>query len=461
MKNGKWIEYIFSFSFFVYSFFEAFFDLPSPICAQIPDATQQASTSTVDSSAVYVIGKIVVEGNKTTKSYIILRELPFNRGDTVTVKDIDYARDRIYSTSLFTKVLIQPEPVVNNKINLLIYVEERWYIWPYPVLGFRDRDLKKFYAGAGVVDLNFTGRSDRLAAMFGLGYDPFGAASYIDPAIGDRREYILSTGVSYSHGRNIGTQSGYSSGEFDDTFGDFYVYVGKRLGIYSVVSLQPSYNYVARNTSDSTSAVLSPTDRDIFASLKFEYSFDSRDLKSYAMRGTYFDLSFEKNGLGESQIDFVRSFFDVREYLSLSDWLALVGRFHGDLAEGPQIPPYNHVFFGYYERIRGMFNTISEGESMLGGNVELRIPIIRQLYFEIPDIPFRQFISNRIALYWSFFGDFGETSNKYLALNLKSTLYGYGGGLTLLLPYDVILQSDYARGSDRHSEFIFDFGEAI
>ena len=145
----------------------------------------------------------------------------------------------------------------------------------------------------------------------------------------------------------------------------------------------------------------------------------------------------------------------------MSDWLTLAGRVHGDLGEGPQIPPYDHVFIGYYERIRGMFNTISEGESILGGNVELRIPIIKQMYIEIPDVPLRQFISNRIALYWNFFGDIGETLNKYLDVKWNRSLYGYGGGLTLLLPYDITLQFDYARGSDRHLEFIFDFGEAI
>ena len=433
---------------------------PTTAGAQIPDSTSH-EMSAFDSTSTYVINKIIIEGNKTTKSYIILRELPFKQGDTVTKGEIEYARNRIYSTSLFTKVLIQPGPVIKNRINLLIYVEERWYIWPYPVLGFRDRDLTKFYVGAGVVDLNFMGRDEGLAALFGLGYDPFGAASYKTSTMGERMEYILSIGASYSHGTNIGVQSGYSSGEFDDTFGDFYVYVGKRSGIYSVISLQASYNYVARNTADSTSAVLSPNGKDIFASLKFEYTYDSRDLKSYATQGTYLDLSLEKNGLGESQVDFGRFFFDARKYYPISDWLSLAGRVHGDLAEGAQIPPYNHAFIGYYERIRGMFNTVSEGESTLGGNVEFRIPIIKQMYLEIPDIPLDQFISNRIALYWSFFGDIGETSNKYLDMKMNRALYGYGGGLCLLLPYDIVLQFDYARGSDRHAEFIFDFGEAI
>lgn len=466
MRNGLAISIRFCYVSIV--FLAAIVNLPALIVAQVQDATLHNTISSsqfpkleIDSTASYIVGKIFIEGNKTTRSYIISRELPFKSGDTVSAKDLEFARDRIYSTSLFTKVLIQPESVVRNRMDILIYVEERWYIWPYPVLGFRDSDLKRFYAGAGIADLNFTGRSDAIAAMFGLGDDRFGAVSYRDPAMGEGKDYIFSIGASFSHGRDVGIQSVYSSGEFDDTFGDFYVYLGKRIGIYSVISLQPSYNYVAINASDSASAVLSVTGKDIFASLKLEYSFDSRNLKSYATQGTYLDFALEKNGLGESQIDFGRFYFDARKYIPFSNWLTLAGRFHGDLAEGAQVPVYNQAFFGYNERIRGMFNTISEGESLLGGNIELRIPIVKQIYIDIPDIPFRQYLSNRIGLYWDFFGDVGESSNKQLDMQLNRALYGYGGGLSLLLPYDITLQFDYARGSDRHTEFIFDFGEAI
>lgn len=414
-----------------------------------------------DSTSIYVINKIILQGNKVTKSYIVLRELPFKEGDAVTGGELDYARERIYSTGLFTKVLIQTEPVTKNLIDLLIYVEERWYIWPYPVLGFRDRDLRKFYAGAGIVDLNFRGMDEALAATLALGYDPFGAVTYGSPSIGVHKEYIFSMGASYSRGRNVLIQSEYSSGEFDDTFGAMYVDFGKRFGIYSTLSLGAWYNYVARNPFDSTSLVLSPNGKDIFASLKLEYSYDSRDLKSFASEGSYLYLSLEKYGLGERAVNFGRFSFDGRMYFCTFDFMTLAARFHGSLAEGPEIPQYEHTFFGYYERIRGMFNTTSEGESILGGNMELRIPIIKKMYIEFPNFPLKQFISNRVALYWNFFADVGETMGKYLDIMANRSLYGYGGGLSVLLPYDAVFQLDCARGSDKHLEFVLDLGETI
>jgi outer membrane protein assembly factor BamA len=413
-----------------------------------------------DSAQVYVLNKIFVEGNKTTKEFVILRELPFKPGDTVTAREIEFGRERIYSTGLFTRVLAQSEPVSKSSIDLLIYVEERWYIWPYPVIGFQDRDFGRFYAGAGIVHLNFMGRDEKLAAMFALGYDPFGSVMYRNPSVGRNKEYILSLGSSYSRGRNSGIQPGNSSGEFDDSFGNIYVELGRRFGIYSTIALGTAYNYVSRN-SDTTGLVLSPTGRDVFASLRLSYIYDSRNIKSYATRGSYLYASLEKYGLGESLVDFSRISLDAREYLPLWESLTFAARIHGDFGEGPRIPPYNQVFIGYYERIRGMFNTVSGGESLIGANMELRIPIIKHMYIEIPDFPLKEFISNRIALYWSFFADAGETTGKRLHITTGQALYGYGGGLSLILPYDVILQADYARGSDRHWEFIFDFGTTI
>ena len=62
---------------------------------------------TFDSTGTFVVNKIILEGNRFTKSYVILRELPFKEGDSATIGDLDYARERIYSTGLFTKVLIE------------------------------------------------------------------------------------------------------------------------------------------------------------------------------------------------------------------------------------------------------------------------------------------------------------------------------------------------------------------
>ena len=57
-----------------------------------------------------MIGEIFIAGNRKTKTYIIERELPFKRGDSVRlaelVKAFEYARDRLINTRLFVDVVI-------------------------------------------------------------------------------------------------------------------------------------------------------------------------------------------------------------------------------------------------------------------------------------------------------------------------------------------------------------------
>ncbi len=413
-----------------------------------------------DSTGSYLLRKIIIEGNKITRNYVILRELPFAEGDTVNQSELKYGRERLYSTGLFTRVSFQPEPVGKRDMDLLIYVEEAWYIWPYPVVGFQDRDWRHLYFGAGIQDQNFQGREERLAGSFALGYDPFASVSFSDPYFGPGRNYTFSAEGSYSYGQNFGVQTGSASGQFRDSFGNLKLEVGRRFGYYSTLTLGAAFNYVAKD-ADTTNLVLSPTGTDMFPSLNVSYTYDSRNLKVFATRGAYVYLALAKYGVGESLVNFGRLSLDASGFLSPSSMLTIAARVHANLSEGPRIPPYNHVFLGYNERIRGMFNTVSEGESIVGANLELRIPIIKQMYFDIPDVPFRQYLSNRIGLYWAFFVDAGETMSKRLNFNNNAALYGYGGGLCFLLPYDSVVQFDYARGNDRLWEFILDFGVTI
>src|SRR6188768_3718775 len=89
---------ILCFKLFLFSFLISFSGI-----AQVRDSVsgnhQDADTSDV------IIGKITVIGNKITKDHIILRELAFQPGDTLSPADFDAKRKRseenLYNTSLF------------------------------------------------------------------------------------------------------------------------------------------------------------------------------------------------------------------------------------------------------------------------------------------------------------------------------------------------------------------------
>ena len=80
--------------------------------------------------------RITITGNKKTKSYIILRELSFKTGDSISlpdlVKSFQSAHDRLINTHLFNDVVVFLKGVRGTITDIGIDVKERWYIFPLP-----------------------------------------------------------------------------------------------------------------------------------------------------------------------------------------------------------------------------------------------------------------------------------------------------------------------------------------
>ena len=82
------------------------------------------------------IHEIIIKGNKKTKGYIILREIQFKAGDSISIstlnKSFQLARQQIYNTTLFHEVNIELAMISAFQINIIVTVKERWYIFPAP-----------------------------------------------------------------------------------------------------------------------------------------------------------------------------------------------------------------------------------------------------------------------------------------------------------------------------------------
>src|SRR5688572_9736783 len=67
-------------------------------------------TRTVNPNASFILGEIVISGNKRTKNYIIERELPFKSGDSIRlpelVKQFEIARQQLVNTRLFIDAVV-------------------------------------------------------------------------------------------------------------------------------------------------------------------------------------------------------------------------------------------------------------------------------------------------------------------------------------------------------------------
>ena len=111
---------------------------PFPLLSQaqstvVKPAAEQLGTDTnvvkAGPNEFIIINGIGVIGNKTTKSHIILRELPFSVNDTIARADMEAklksAKENILNTSLFNFVRVDTITSANERVNVLISVAER------------------------------------------------------------------------------------------------------------------------------------------------------------------------------------------------------------------------------------------------------------------------------------------------------------------------------------------------
>ncbi len=452
-----------------------FFVLLSPLRAQVakdssgeadslllranqPLAERTAAPSFPD-SALHV-SKIIIAGNEKTKNFVIEREMSLKVGSLITRRAVAYDINRIYSLRLFNRVDIQVIPD-STTATLLVLVNERWFFYPFPIVGLKDHLWSHLYYGAGLVHSNFRGRNEQLYAQFALGYDPFVSLQYVNPLIEPEWNLFLNTKFQYGSVKNKSLISLENGPEFDERHLDGEVIIGKRLSLFSTATA--SIEYTTITVSDNRAGrTLSPSGTDSYFSFNATYGYDTRDLGEYPGYGTLLSLGASKLGFGQSEVNYQRYDVDYRRYIPTVWGIVLAGRLFGSAVQGGLVPNYGHVYYGYNERIRGRFKTVEEGENIAGGNMELHIPIISPSYLRIEQIPIEQFRVVRYALYFALFADGGNVWYRNDPLALDRILGGYGFGLHFLLSYSAVGRIEYAfPGRAGNGELLLDIGAAF
>lgn len=401
------------------------------------------------------VKSIVVQGNDKTKDYVILREMSTKVGSRLSQQSVDQDQNRIYSLRLFNKVAVSSD-TVGDSATVFVNVSERWYWFPYPIVGFRYRDIKKVYYGAGFTHQNFRGRNEKLYTSFALGYDRWVYLRYENPRITDNDDIFLGVDGSYGRFPNLSVQTG----GYTQSYYDANVSLGKRFGLYQTVLGTVGYN-IQEVSDPSVGRTLSESGRDAYAYITLNYTFDSRNIAEYTTSGTYFGVGYNKSGFGESQVNLTTYAYDVREFIPVNDDWSVALRTFGNFTGGGLIPAYRHVFYGYGERLRGYFHDILEGENILGGNLEFRIAILKPRYLTLRFIPVPEFSVLRYGLYAGIFADGGKVWYRSQPFPGKDWRSGYGAGLHFLLPYSVVVRTEYAFNNFGKGQFFFDFGASF
>jgi len=143
--------------------------------------------------SLFIVHRIIIEGNKKTKEKIILREIPIKEGESysipILVKKFEDSRRQLMNTSLFHSVVVSAKNFNGTQVDVSIVVNERWYLFPLPYFKPVDRNLnqwiveqkaslKRVNFGVKLLYGNATGRNDKLKLYLVGGYTKQISLSY-------------------------------------------------------------------------------------------------------------------------------------------------------------------------------------------------------------------------------------------------------------------------------------------
>ena len=419
------------------------------------------TTDSLFSSNLYpfIVDSISISGNKTTESFVILRELNFEIGDTLTRSNAIFNRERVYSLGIFNHVYFNPSIIDSLKI-LNIQVDESWYIYPIPFIEAKESDLKKLSYGAYLRLKNFRGRNEDLTAVIALGYDPTYQLSYYNPNLEYRNNIFFRTTFSYSDVTNKSRIAETLNGEnFSQKFIGISLLVGKRLDLFNRVYVLGAYSYIETpfyipgiNASDNRI--------DNLVEIGFGYEHDTRDLAQFPKNGIFSSINYNFRGLGVDGISYGIGRIDFREYRNIFHKLISKWRFSSRFAFGDEVPYYDYSIIGIDEKVRGHLSKKIEGKEYYFGSLEFYYPIIEELNIDLTFIPIipDQLLTYRVGFYTQIFAEtaLARFEDQPFALNRFNS--GYGLGLTfLVLPYQVF-RVEVAFDENLKSQLVLDLG---
>jgi hypothetical protein len=106
-------------------------------------------TDSIPASGPVTINDIRISGNKRTKSFIVLREVPFRKGDQLAEDDLNkqliLTRQQLMNTTLFVDVNVYVALRKAGELVINIDLKERWYFFPLPYFRLIDRNFNQWW----------------------------------------------------------------------------------------------------------------------------------------------------------------------------------------------------------------------------------------------------------------------------------------------------------------------------
>lgn len=427
-----------------------------------------------DSLSKLHLRNILIAGNKTTKDYIILREMQIKPGDSIPIfklnDELEKARQHIFNTTLFLEVTVEPFLINAFDFDIKVIVKERWYIFPLPELQFVDGNINKWLVkykgdlnrlnyGVKFTDKNLTGRKDELRIHLLNGYTRTVYFNYNAPYSNAALTNGFSFGGGYYQNREIAYKTGYDNNLLNYKRSDFVSHSWNIHGGYSIrkaIKKSQSFSIGYTFTSIDDSIISSKYNKNYFNTsqsktgyIDLDYTLQYTDVNNvlYPLTGFSGSVNLLKRGLGFSGgINLFSTTGEVNKYWHLGKkWYAGT-----QLQANVKLPfnqPYiNQQSFGYGNTyVRGLEYKIIDGIAYALSKINLKKEILN---FSV-NTPFKKSkIINKIPfkIYAKTFADMGVSFNRdEFASQLNNTFLGSTGfGVDIITFYDVQIRLEYS-----------------
>jgi outer membrane protein assembly factor BamA len=439
--------------------------------------------------SLLIINDISIKGNKKTKDFVIVREIDFVEGDTISSailkEKILLNQRRIFNTTLFSKVDVLPTVLVNNLVDIKIIVKENWYIWAAPYFRLNDRnfnewlnrgsDLGRLNYGFFIDNENFLGRSQKVEFVFETGFTNRYTLRYNVPYIDKKRNTGLISEFRFQNFSNLAYTT--SNNQLDFVYRDEVlktqveakVKLRRRQGFYSFHFLEFGFNQVS--ISDSL-RILNPnylsqkSDNQQFVTLAYTFRFDKRDNINFPLKGRTFIADIRRVGILPND-----NFNSWQFRFAFADYYPLGKKLFGNYIlkakafTNPDVP-YNILRgIGYEEDVlRGYDLYVVNGTAYGSGRINIKREVFNRT-FHLKFIKWRQFNLLPLQLFVNAFSDWGYVYNKYPErINnslVNNTLRSFGVGLEVSTFYNSVIRFNVSRNHLNETNFFINFQKDI
>ena len=452
------------------------------LIAQVKDTAMQNRSGGIAGDSLWktpgqddkpvVVGKISIAGNKVTKNYIILRELSFKTGDTVSLTSLitafRKAKERLINTHLFNDVVVYLKGFRGFAGDIQIDVKERWYIFPLPYFRPIDRNLSVWQEhnyslsrvnyGIKYNHYNFTGRNDNLTAWLITGYSRQVELAYDQPYADRSLKHGFGFTAIYAAQKELNALTVNNQQYFirADTIALAGKYLSEQfsfsLRYYYRPGLKIKHLVRAGFSKIMVDSALSIYNADYFNNgnrqltypeLSYVINYTDVDYIPYPLKGQIAEGGLLRRGINK---DMNLWQFTGRNSLS---WPLGHKFYFNTLQQGVLKLPFDQPFFnrqlmGYGDfYLRGLDKYVIDGVAA----AMIHNTFMRELFdFSVPFLRVSSHDRIPFRIYATAFGDAGYAYDKYNAVNSLQNrfLYTGGFGLDIVSFYDFTFKLDYS-----------------